>query len=334
MWQFACRRQAAYLSRLAGEPPPWSRDQILQDYRFTNAYRAADRVSQAMIRIAHGSRNETPETRLYRTLLFKVFNRTQTWARLTDAVGPPAWEDRSSLDGVREVLDGLHARREQLYSGAYVMPTGARGQPKHQWHLEMVRQILERGSARRIEEASSLEATYRTLREQEGLGDFLAFQFAIDVHYGAGARTDEARYVVAGPGALDGLSKCFTDLGDYGPADTILWMTDRQGADLDAQPEPWHDLFGRPLQPIDTQNMLCEVSKYTRVSHPDVAGKSGRTRMKRRYTPGPPLAEPVFPEHWGIQENVARWRDEHHAEPSLWTLTMPDAGRNDQGAGL
>src|SRR5436309_9696790 len=49
-WRFAGERQAIFFRRLAGDPFPWSTDPILCSYRFTNAYRAADRVSQYLIR--------------------------------------------------------------------------------------------------------------------------------------------------------------------------------------------------------------------------------------------------------------------------------------------
>ena len=46
LWRFAAKRQRIYLRRLAGEIGPWTDDPVLAAYRFTNAFRAADRVSQ------------------------------------------------------------------------------------------------------------------------------------------------------------------------------------------------------------------------------------------------------------------------------------------------
>ena len=59
----------------------------------------------------------------------------------------------------------------------------------------------------------------------------------------------------------------------------------------------WEPLFGRRLQPIDTQNLLCETSKYTRASNPEVPGAAGRTRIKQRFKAAGELPKPVFPEH-------------------------------------
>src|SRR4051794_32651866 len=49
-WKFAARRQGIYLQRLKGNAGPWTDDPILSAHRFTNCYRAADRVSQYLIR--------------------------------------------------------------------------------------------------------------------------------------------------------------------------------------------------------------------------------------------------------------------------------------------
>nr|WP_151478279.1 nucleotide kinase domain-containing protein [Streptomyces albicerus] len=49
-WRFAARRHAIYQVRLERRPGPWTDDPIPLRHRFTNCYRAADRVSQFLIR--------------------------------------------------------------------------------------------------------------------------------------------------------------------------------------------------------------------------------------------------------------------------------------------
>ena len=49
-WRLASERHAIFERRLRGEPPPWTEDPILSKHKFTNAFRAADRVSQYVIR--------------------------------------------------------------------------------------------------------------------------------------------------------------------------------------------------------------------------------------------------------------------------------------------
>src|SRR5689334_6219368 len=83
-WRFAARRQRVYLSRLRHESPPWSDDPILREYRFTNVFRAADRVSQYLLReVLYSDRAPTDPTNvIFRVLLFKLFNKVATWQHL------------------------------------------------------------------------------------------------------------------------------------------------------------------------------------------------------------------------------------------------------------
>ena len=48
-WSFAAERQRMYYRRLAGCSGPLTEDPVLAGNRFTNAYRASDRVSQYLI---------------------------------------------------------------------------------------------------------------------------------------------------------------------------------------------------------------------------------------------------------------------------------------------
>jgi len=63
-------------------------------------------------------------------------------------------------------------------------------------------------------------------------------------------------------------------------------------------------LRGRPLQLIDCQNLFCEVSKYSRVSHPDIRGVSGRTRIKQAYRHDPAALTAWFPPKWGLGDST------------------------------
>ena len=310
LWQFAAERQRVYLRRLAGEPPPWTDDPVLSAYRFTNAFRAADRVSQYLIRMAHEDPFASDETLFLRTLLFKIFNRIDTWEHIVDRLGPPV-AFRFDYDACADLLSDRLRAGTPVYSAAYIMPSGGRrsghGGPKHRMHLHLLRDMVTYGLPQRLMQTKSLGDAYQMLIGWRTLGPFLALQYAIDLNYTALMSHSETDFVVAGPGARDGLWKCFDSIGDYTLAEAILWLTDRQEAEFDRYGLRFDGLWGRPLQPIDVQNLLCEVSKYTRVSHPEIEGRSGRTRIKQRFKPAGPLPRPVFPPKWRLNERIDGW---------------------------
>jgi hypothetical protein len=59
----------------------------------------------------------------------------------------------------------------------------------------------------RIRQAPSLRSVYELVLRYPGIGPFLAFQYTIDLNYSSMLDFDESDMVVAGPGALDGISR-------------------------------------------------------------------------------------------------------------------------------
>lgn len=309
LWKFAAERQRVYRRRLAGEPAPWSEDPILREYRFTNPYRASDRVSQALIAMIYADPTATEDDLFLRTLLFKIFNKIETWNHIVTAVGLPRARTFAPAD-VERALDDLK-RRKAIYSAAYIMPSGGAGVPKHRMHLELLAKMIADGLPSIIRRTSRLSELYQRLLSYPSFGPFLAFQFSIDLGYTPISMSDEGDFVVAGPGAIDGISKCFESLCDYSPAEAIMWLTENQTEEFHKFEIVFDDLWGRKLQPIDVQNLFCEVSKYTRASNPEVRGSAGRTRIKQRFVATGPLPVPFFPPKWGINEAVSAWSNAH-----------------------
>lgn len=299
-WGFAAERQAIYLARVAGQRGPWTADPILLRHRFTNCYRAADRVSQYLIRHVSYAGSQEPDEIVFRTCLFKMFNRISTWELLAAAFGEPTWA-RFDLEAYDQVLTQAFTARHRLYSAAYVMPPPQLGgQRKHTNHLRLVERMAASGLAARLEEADSLQAVFQLLRSYPAIGDFLGYQLSVDLNYSVALNFSEMDFVVPGPGARDGIRKCFGPAADGVEADIIRHAADHQGEYFEQLGLEFAGLWGRPLQLIDIQNLFCEVDKYARVAHPGITGHSGRSRIKQRFAP---VSEPVtawFPPKWGL----------------------------------
>lgn len=313
-WTFASRRQLIYYRRLRREPPPWTDDRVIAGHRFTNAFRASDRVSQYLIRnVIYDQIERTPADYFLRIMLFKLFNRTDTWSFLVSQFG-----DINALsfepERFSKALDNAMGRGRRVYSAAYIMPSARQFGPgrKHRGHLMLLDQMLKDELPVRLQNAPNLRAAYELLLAYQGLGPFLAFQYIIDLNYSPLMNFDEMDFVVAGPGARDGLAKCFTDNAGYSPEDLIVWVCDRQQAEFETRGLPFSGLFGRPLQLIDCQNLFCEVDKYARKLHPTFVGQTKRTRIKQKYSPHPfdVLPRAFFPPSWNLDEAVSAFYDD------------------------
>ncbi len=299
-WRFAAARQALYEARLSGEPWPWTTDPILRRHRFTNCYRAADRVSQFLIREVSYSGSQKPEEVVFRTLLFKLFNRISTWQLLRASLGELTWRNYDPVP-YDQVLTGAFTAGERLYSPAYVVPPPALGATrKHSNHLRLLEMMMRSEITEKVVCAGSLQAAFGVLRSYPAIGDFLAYQYLIDLNYSAILGYNEMEFVVAGPGARDGIRKCFGPAASGIEADVIRHMADHQEQHFARLGLRFGGLRGRPLQLIDCQNLFCEVDKYARVAHPEVPGISGRTRIKQLFRPIPEPVPAWFPPKWGI----------------------------------
>lgn len=309
-WKFAAERQEIFFRRLEGASSPWTSDAILQQYKFTNAYRASDRVSQYLIRdvIYQASYPDAAREVVFRVLLFKLFNKISTWRLLEQQLGALHWQS-FDVDAYDAVLTKAAKAGSKIYSAAYIIPpvnlsdTGV----KHQGHLRLIDLMLRGDFVPRLQQTKSLQEVFALLKTYPSLGDFLAFQLAIDLNYTTVINHDEAEFVVAGPGARDGLAKTFIDSKEVDPIDLIALMMDRQEVEFARLNLPFRSLWGRRLQLIDCQNLFCEISKYTRVSHPEIPGLSGRTRIKQIFRSEPRPVQPWYPPKWGLNDHIPRY---------------------------
>jgi hypothetical protein len=302
-WRFAAERQAVYQRRLTDPVGPWTDDPIIAGHRFTNAYRASDRVSQYLIREVQYApeRSQDPTEVFFRTFLFNVTKKVETWELLEKALGPLT--SNTPFGVIDAAVSEAKAAGETVFTAAYVIPTPKFGKEgKFGNWLMLLAQMLDDDDLPAVLAASdSLKAVYDHLLKYPGMGPFLAFQYAIDLNYSSLLAFDEDEYVVAGPGALDGLSKCFSDFGGLSAKDVIYEVCDSQEENFERLGLTFPGLFGRRLQPIDCQNLFCEISKYSRVAHPEFAGVAGRTKIKQHYRQDPkPLVAPFFPPRWGL----------------------------------
>lgn len=304
-WYFASARQEAYEARQERQSGPWTADPILQKHRFTNCYRAADRVSQYLIRSVAYSGSQDPGELAFRILLFKLFNRISTWELLESNLGPPSWK-HYSFNRYNQILSSAFSKGNRLYSAAYVVPPPRLGElRKHANHLRLLELMMRDRIAERLTEAGSLRGAFQVLRSYPAIGDFLGYQFAIDLNYSSFLNYSESDYVVAGPGARDGIRKCFGPSADGIEAEIIRYMADNQDRHFERLGLRFSGLRGRPLQLIDCQNLFCEVDKYSRVAHPEIIGHSGRQRIKQLYKPVMGRVAPGwFPPKWGINQGT------------------------------
>lgn len=321
-WKFAALRQEVFFNRMEGKSLPWSSDPIISKHRFTNVYRASDRVSQYLIRnvIYNDSLPNIPKEVLFRILLFKLFNKIETWELLTSKIGNLTFEEYS-FKRYDKILTDAITSGTRIYSAAYIMPSGKSyygHDRKHSNHLKLIEHMLDEDIDQRLMSSKKMQHAFEIIKSFPSLGDFLAYQLLIDINYSEIIDFSESEFVVAGPGAKGGISKCFSDTAGLSNVEIIKYMTDKQEREFERLGLQFKTLWGRPLQLIDCQNIFCEVDKYARVKHPDIKGDSDRIRIKQVFKGNSMPIRFWFPPKWNINSNLNN--DEHNYSHGMNTL--------------
>ncbi|HMJ01175.1 MAG TPA: nucleotide kinase domain-containing protein [Gaiellaceae bacterium] len=302
-WAFAAKRQQAFLRRAAGDSPPWTDDSIINRFKFTNAYRASDRVSQFLIRDVIYRDGFSADDTLLRIVLFRLFSKTSTWQALERELGPIR---RATISTRRlaHVLERLHARGP-IYTSAFILcANDAYGHTrKFLNHIALVRDMFR---ARRlptaVASARSLGALYEALLAYPLIGPFMGYQLAIDINYSELVDFDEDDFTIGGPGAERGIQKIFPTARRRDMTRIIQWMTDNQEAEAAKLGIELPTLYGRRLHAVDCQNLFCELDKYARVAFPEL--KSNRSRIKAAFTPSPEPLELFYPPKWCLNDRL------------------------------
>ena len=305
-WYFASERQLAFERRVAGMPWSWTDDRIIQTFKFCNVFRAADRVSQYMIRhVCYHGEPCSAQDRIFQIVAFRTFSKIETWRSVRGFLGRYPTLDDLGDASFAKALDHARAQNGGLYTGAFILcATDAYRQgTKHRNHIELFRHMFLQGAlAERLLEAKTLREVYELLHGYPLMGDFMSYQTAIDLNYSDLVNFSENEFTQPGPGALRGMKKVFFDLGDYTPAEVIGWMVERQDEEFGRLGLPFNGLWGRSLHAIDCQGLFCETDKYCREAAPELT--SARKRIKARFNASPEQIQLFFPPKWGINDKI------------------------------
>lgn len=303
-WKFAAERQNIFFRKLQGKAPPYTKDPILRAYKFCNVYRASDRVSQFLIKsVIYGGGVDKKDT-LFRIFLFRLLNRIETWIKLEEILGQVMLKN-FNFASYSKALQQI-SNNGPIYGNAFILCANkAFGfDRKHQNHLALLEKVfVKENIVNRLLSTKSLEDLFYELKKLPLIGDFMAYQIAIDFNYSEVFDFSENDFVVAGPGAVRGIKKCFYNPNSRDFTSIIHWMVENQEQEFKRLGIDFKDLWGRPLHAIDCEGLFCEVDKYSRIKFPKL--KSNRVRIKTKYKPSSGKIKYFYPPKWGINNKIA-----------------------------
>jgi len=255
-------RHRIYLNRQKGQPKPWTADPILQQYKFTNAFRQLDTgtvwLTEYFIKpYWHGA-----DLLLFNIAWYRLFN----WIGTGSVVGYIGHWNRPSFV---EVLKKHRAAGNQVFTNAH-MTHGEKGRDKIETMADAMNVLWDQRQAFYLlaRESKSLEKVFKEIIQIRSIGKFIGYEIITDLRHTPilNDATDIMTWANPGPGAKRGMYR----LREHLPADGILGMQHL----LQISPN-----FIQPHVPTlemrDIEHSLCEFDKYMRVFHGE-----GTPRMK------------------------------------------------------
>jgi len=252
LWKFIKERYSISLKKDAGLPKPWTKDPILQQYRFCSVYREHDKVTKWIAKNWRDNHKDEPDL-WFAMAVARFINWPPTLASLCF---PVPWDPRE----FKRVLHRRMEQDQQVFTGVYIIPSAG---PKIDYICDEVLTPLwgDRDEIR-PKGYDTLDGFHEILLEHNGLGSFMAAQIVADMKYVEPllSAKDWHTWAASGPGSRRGLN----------------YVCDRQGHWKEAE---WRKVLGilhhwidhkiekagmPELHAQDLQNCLCEFGKYER----------------------------------------------------------------------
>lgn len=314
LFYWCCERMNIFWKKYNGEQSPWTDDDILQNFKFTNVYRVLDRSSQYLLRnVIYNGKQYEPEDIFFRVLLYKMFNLPTTWDILVKEFGDITYN--IGWGDISKFLDDRLAQGDTLYSNAYIL-TGyfyqlpqyayLNGLSKHRGYFEIFKnEIFENGHIYDFLDADSFKTLFGLFKSLAPFGDFMAQQLCIDMNYSSLYNFTENDFVVLGPGSRKGISFAF-DGGVVNNGEAVIrWVqehfTELMNKFCSESGMVWNPL---PWEPVPTltniQNCFCELSKYAKGMGVKFSNKVNG-RIKNVYTAATADIQYMFPLKWGVE---------------------------------
>lgn len=238
--EFIKEREAIRLKKEAGEPQPWTNDEILANNHFCNIDRNDDTFTKWLtnnwLNISHWSD-------VNKLVAGRFFNTPAPLIRLLKV-------DDTDYTGIwRAVTDSIAAGERVFNYQAYSRYLTADIADKF---AELMRETTELIPVL----PDALSVLYKQLQKLYGIGPFLASQMTLDAPLIAGRNfADKTTWVPVGPGSKRGIMRIIDE-----PIGKAAKMSDKQ---FIAYVQALSSEMGLPVSIIE--HALCEYDKYCRL---------------------------------------------------------------------
>lgn len=279
--------------------PPWTNDEVLSNFRFTNVKRYHDKETIWLIDNVCNNDELNIFDKLLNCIIFRIYNKHES----CETIGMPLiFDDNINFDDMIVFVDEKlkEEPKYKFFTNAFFTSGTKRGLKTvvsddksyntpltmNSSHLPVrfIEYLYKNGEEilLKIIDADTQKDTFDLLNSLGGIGPFLAYQIFVDLTYITEFKFTDKEFTVAGPGCRKGLKYIFDDFDGLNWDEAVFWLKDNQDKLFKKFGYNPKKLFSdipeeeRSLDVMSLENCMCEISKYIRAIN-------GEGRPRNRY---------------------------------------------------
>jgi len=282
-WTFVCERQTIWHRRFVlKQPPPWTKDPILRDYKFTNVYRELDHGTIwyrknviPLSQTSHLTKYNKKLDLLWLTTMYRLVNRVETFEEV-GFIHVWEWGEPEEEKWFRK-LEARQKRGECIFTNAHLtLPSHELGSTKLDKYMEVLSDLNKKllNLNDKVFEARDLETVFNSLQVVKCVGRFIAYEICCDLMLAKAIPFTENDWVNPGPGCKRGINLIWPKshhVEEY--QNDIRWLQSHQEECFERYHLTFHQ-YHHPLTLRGIEHSLCEFQKYFKMMH-----KVGKQRM-------------------------------------------------------
>lgn len=229
-------------------PAPWTRNPVLQEFKFTNVRREHDRQTKYLIENIVKNEDLTLEDKIVNCFMFRAWNNWDTlkdfgfpysakqlynpklkekvrttYEKLVEADSRRLWWSNAfNQGGFKMVWGYTDGTARSLYEREGATRHHEPDIPLRPFHIGPY--LKKNNIVSKILGCDNQKSVFETIKTVPGYADFMAYQVFVDLTYIPEFPFSENEFVVAGPGCKRGLDLIFEDKDGMNYEECMFWL--------------------------------------------------------------------------------------------------------------
>lgn len=232
LWFIQERYQIHLRKDVEGQKPPYTDNDILKKFKFTNVRREHDRETKYLIK--NIATADLPlGQKLLNAILFRIYSKHETFEMIGGPIDFNKDTNAKALSKKMYMYSKEHPKHA-FFTNAF-LSSGLKTSLRRLYPripfvpalpIKLVKTLKEEGFVENLLACNTAEEVYETLKSVYGISDFMAYQIFVDFTYIPEFPYSENEFTVAGLGCKRGLNCLFDNKDHMSDEECLFWLRD------------------------------------------------------------------------------------------------------------